>query len=64
MIDKVIPSKIKGQSQFEAIKNTIPDKFNKDYKNVFNIIKSDRDKLRLNSIRLQNTMFGAYFNTS
>ena len=26
MIDKVIPSKIKGQAQFEAIKNTIPDK--------------------------------------
>ena len=26
MIDKVIPSKIKKKTQFEAIKNTIPDK--------------------------------------
>ena len=26
MIDKVIPSKIKSKTQFEAIKNTIPDK--------------------------------------
>ena len=26
MIDKVIPSKIKSKTEFEAIKNTIPDK--------------------------------------
>jgi hypothetical protein len=44
------------------LKNTIPDNFDKNYNNVFNIIKSDRDKLRANSIKLQNTMFGTYFN--
>jgi DNA-directed RNA polymerase beta' subunit len=46
------------------LKYTIPENFDKNYNNVFNNIKSDRDKLRKNSIKLQNTMFGSYFNNS
>jgi len=48
----------------DLLKNTIPENFDHNYKNVFNKIKADRDKLRKNAIRLQNTMFGAYFQTS
>ena len=65
-IDKVIPSPIKGQSQFQAIKNTIPDKeLNKMLNDSYTLFQEIGGEYVLYKLQGENgKMYTPYFNAS
>ena len=66
MIDRVIPSKIKGQAQFEAIKNTIPDKeLNQMLNNSYTLLQEIGGEYVPYKLEAKNgKMFTPTFNSS
>ena len=45
----------------ELLEKCIPGSFDKNYKDIFNILKKDRDDIRHKIIKMQNTSNNAYF---